>query len=410
MRIASFGEGAVLAVEQLRANRFRSTLTILGIVIGVASVMAMSAIISGVRTAILDEIEATGPRNFTVMRSDPNAVRVVNDGQEWLRNPPLRIDEAERIARLPGVRGAVPFVFARVDYATGNHRVPDQAVYGRGAGWQEVTTWKVTSGRDLLPSEVDAARPVILLSNQLAGLIFGVVSPVGRRVKVNRQEFEVIGTFETPQRPFSSRERQIAIVPYTSAAKYLDIDRDWVMIDVAPRSDVSREAAMEQVTVLLRTMRHLRPADPNNFDLVTTEESARSFEKTSAIFFLVMIALSSVSLMVGGVGVIAIMMISVTERTREIGIRKALGATRREILWQFLIESVTVTFVGAAMGMLIGGGGSMLTAALSPIPARVPLFGLLGALSMAVVGGVLFGLWPAWRAARMDPVEALRYE
>jgi putative ABC transport system permease protein len=137
---------------------------------------------------------------------------------------------------------------------------------------------------------------------------------------------------------------------------------------------------------------------------------ARTFNRITGIFFMVMISLSSVALMVGGVGVIAIMMIAVTERTREIGIRKALGATQREILWQFLFESVTVTFIGGVIGMIIGGTGAFLVSALTPIDARVPVGGIVAALAMATVAGVIFGLWPAWRAARMDPVVALRYE
>ena len=154
----------------------------------------------------------------------------------------------------------------------------------------------------------------------------------------------------------------------------------------------------------------MRPAEENNFAIIRQEEMVQTFNRITGIFFLVMLSLSSVALMVGGVGVIAIMMIAVTERTREIGIRKALGATKREILWQFLFEATTVTFIGGAIGMILGGGTAMLVAALTPIPASVPVSAVVAALGMATVAGILFGLWPAWRAARLDPVEALRYE
>jgi putative ABC transport system permease protein len=168
--------------------------------------------------------------------------------------------------------------------------------------------------------------------------------------------------------------------------------------------------AMDDVITLLRTRRGLTPATDNNFAVVRQDQLIEVFNRFTAAFFVIMIALSSVALMVGGVGVIAIMMIAVTERTREIGIRKAIGATRREILWQFLFESATLTVIGSAIGMALGGGAAAILAAVSPIPARVPIPAIVAALTMAAVAGIVFGLWPAMRAARLDPVEALRYE
>jgi putative ABC transport system permease protein len=172
----------------------------------------------------------------------------------------------------------------------------------------------------------------------------------------------------------------------------------------------TQQEAMDQVVTLLRTMRGLRPAEANDFAVVRQEEFLATFNRITGVFFMVMLALSSVALMVGGVGVVAIMMIAVTERTREIGIRKAIGATKREILWQFLFEAVTLTCIGAMIGMAVGAGGAYLIAAFTPIPASVPFTAVIAALLMAATAGVVFGMWPAWRAARMDPVEALRYE
>jgi putative ABC transport system permease protein len=183
-----------------------------------------------------------------------------------------------------------------------------------------------------------------------------------------------------------------------------------LLVFVVTSDDYTQEEAMDQVTARMRILRGLRPADPNNFVVIRQEEMAKTFTKVTNVFFLVMLSLSSVALMVGGVGVVAIMMIAVTERTREIGVRKALGATKTEILWQFLFESATVTFIGAAIGMIIGGTLTMIIKLATPLPARVPIFAIVATLGMAVVAGILFGLWPAWRAARMDPVVALRYE
>ena len=378
MRLASFSEGTILALEQLRANKSRSALTILGIVVGVATVMAMSAMISGIRTSIMSALEGAGPTNFNIMRFDPFAVRNSEErGPPWGRNPAITIEEANRISGLSKLDGAIPVVDATEDVVYRGHRVTSVRIRGLGADWTSIFKGKLVLGHNFLPAS---------------------------------QVFDVIGTITLPDNIFANQVKHAAVVPFTASYKYLDAQRDFLVISATPKPGVPQDEAMDQVTVLLRTMRGLRPGEPNNFAFVRSEEMVKTFNKLTGVFFVVMLALSSVGLMVGGVGVIAIMMIAVTERTREIGIRKALGATQREILWQFLIEAVTVTVIGAAIGMILGGTGAFIVAATTPIPARVPLFAVLAALGMAAFAGVVFGLWPAWRAARMDPVEALRYE
>ena len=410
MRIESLLEGANLAIDQLRGNKFRSALTILGIVVGVATVMAMSAMIAGIKTSITESMEAAGPKNFILARYDWNAVQIINDGPPWGNNPPISVDEAERLNGVPGVRRTIPSIDGSADVSSGNERIANVQVWGRGAGWREYAQGTFVSGHDFLPSDVAASRPVVILSEELSKSIFGQLDPVGRSVRISGQLFEVIGVFEISANIFASLVKHFAIVPHTAAFKYLRFDDDMLAVLVATAGDATQDEAMERVMTSMRVMRGLRPGDPNNFALIRQEEMAKTFTRVTNVFFLVMLALSSVALMVGGVGVVAIMMIAVTERTREIGVRKALGATRREILWQFLFESATVTFIGGAIGMLIGGGIAFLIAVLTPIPARVPLFAVVAALGMAVVAGILFGLVPAWRAARMDPVVALRYE
>jgi putative ABC transport system permease protein len=229
-------------------------------------------------------------------------------------------------------------------------------------------------------------------------------------VRINGQAFRVIGIFDMSSNVFANLVRFGAFMPYTSAIKYLDLDDEMQLIFVVTTAQATQEQAIDQVTARLRVLRGLRPADPNDFAIIKSEEMAKSFTRVTNVFFLVMIALSSVALMVGGVGVVAIMMIAVTERTREIGVRKALGATKREILWQFLFESATVTFIGGAIGMIIGGTIAFIVNLATPLPAYVPLGAVAAALFMAIVAGVAFGMWPAWRAARLDPVVALRYE
>lgn len=412
MRLASLQEGAVLALDQLRANKFRSALTILGIVVGVATVMAMSAVIQGVRSSILSEFEAAGPKNFFVARWDINNVRIVNDGSRppWGNNPEIEVAEARALARLPTVRTAIIGIDLGGEFTYGRQRIASAPIAARGTGWQEFTRSSIIAGHDMLPADVRASSPVVLLSKDLAESLFGMLDPIGRSIRINGRPFEVIAVFQMADNIFAALQKNLAIMPYTTAIKHLDAWTGNLGVFVVTAPDATQDLAMDQVTTTLRTMRGLRPGDENDFAIMRQEQMAATFNRFTAVFFLVMLALSSVALMVGGVGVIAIMMIAVTERTREIGIRKALGATRREILWQFLFEAMTVTVLGGVIGMMIGGSIAFLVSRLTIIPASVPLSAIIAALLMAAVAGILFGLWPAWRAARMDPVEALRYE
>jgi putative ABC transport system permease protein len=411
MRIESLREGAMLALDQIRANKFRSSLTILGIVVGVATVMAMSAMIQGIRSSIMDEMEAVGPKNFMVARYNFNEVRLVNhDGPPWGSNPPISVEEARRISQLAAIRQTIVALDLSGEFTHGRNRLASVSIAGRENGWTNYSSADMIAGHDMLLNDVRASNPVVLLSEPLAQTMFGTLDPIGRTLRINGKPFQVIGVFRMAESLFSSLNRNIAIMPYTSAIKHLGASNRMLSVLTVTAADATQDEAMDQVTTLLRTSRGLRPMDENNFAIVRQEEFLDTFNKLTGVFFMVMLALSSVALMVGGVGVIAIMMIAVTERTREIGIRKAIGATRREILWQFLFEAVTVTCIGAIIGMIIGAGGAYLVAALTPIPASVPFSAIVAALVMAAIAGVLFGMWPAWKAARMDPVEALRYE
>jgi putative ABC transport system permease protein len=411
MRIESLREGALLALDQLRANKFRSGLTILGIVVGVATVMAMSAMIQGIRSSIVDEMEAVGPKNFIVSRYNWNDVRIVNhDGPPWGDNPRITIEEARRIAQLPAIRTTIAGVDLNGEFVYGRSRLPNVTIAGRENGWTNYSSATIAAGHDMLLNDVRASAPVVMLSEPLAETMFGALDPIGRTLRINGKPFQVIGVFRMTENIFSSFNRNLAVMPYTSAIKHLGAWDGMLIVFTVTAASATQEQAIDQVITLLRTMRGLRPADTNNFAVVKQEEFLNTFNRVTGVFFMVMLALSSVALMVGGVGVVAIMMIAVTERTREIGIRKAIGATRREILWQFLFEAVTVTCIGAILGMVLGATAAFLVAAFTPIPASVPLTAVLAALAMATIAGVLFGMWPAWKASRMDPVEALRYE
>ena len=415
----AFKEGATLAIDQLRANKFRSVLTILGIVVGVATVMAMSAMVSGIRNGIMTEVNALGPKNFIFARWDQNQVRVSDDNKPpWGDNPKVSVEEVLSLNRLPAIKESIPGVDGWGVVSVGAERLTNVQMPGRGANWANFTTGKIVAGHNFLPSDVAAANNVAVITDKLADKLFGPLDPIGRNIRLENlnsrtggsEMFRVVGVFQQSANIFASLAKYFVVIPYSSGLKHLAFDDEAIAGLVVTAPNASQEDAMDQVRTAMRVRRGMHPGEPDNFVMVKQENLLKTFNKITGIFFLVMISLSSVALMVGGVGVIAIMMIAVTERTREIGIRKALGATRREILWQFLFESVTVTFIGGSIGMILGGLMAFMVSLFTPIQARVPLGGIVAAVGMAIVAGVLFGLWPAWRAARMDPVEALRYE
>jgi putative ABC transport system permease protein len=266
------------------------------------------------------------------------------------------------------------------------------------------------AGRDFLPGEVTHSASVAVLSDRLARTLLGRTDVVGETVRLSGRPFEVVGVFAPKANVFTDTEYGWAVVPYSTALRYMEADPEWMQVQVVPRVGVKQAEAMDQVTEALRAERGLRPSAPNDFALTAQDAFRELFDRTTRVFVAVLLLLSSVGLAVGGVGVVAIMTISVTERTREVGIRRALGATRADILWQFLVESATMTLIGGVMGIALAAGSVFLLSRLSPVPAAIPLWSAVAAVGVITVAGLGFGLHPAVRAARMDPVVALRYE
>ena len=406
-------EGVGIALSSLRANKARAALTILGIAIGVMVVMVIGSMITGINRGVEDIFNQLGPRTFFVFRFFQAGI-VVSDGSDemspWRRNPPLTIKEAARIRELPSIQFVVEDEgsSARIEY--GSQELESVSIMGRGSDWIRVGGGDLEPGRSFTPLESEAGTRVVVVNEKLAGEIFGQLDPIGKQVKIAGVPYEVIGVYVPPPDIFGEGNRPQAVIPHKTFEKYVPYWRGWMDFLVSPDTSVTVQDAIDDVTAVLRGMRGLRPSEENTFSIVTQDKLLESWNQVTGMFFLVMIALSSVGLMVGGVGVVAIMMISVTERTREIGVRKALGAKRREILWQFLVEAATLTLVGGIAGMLVGGLISVLVANLSPLPAKVPMDSVLAALGMSVLTGIAFGLYPAAKAARLDPVEALRHE
>ncbi|HUQ21200.1 MAG TPA: ABC transporter permease [Gemmatimonadaceae bacterium] len=402
-----------VALDTLRANKLRSGLTILGVVIGVSTVMMMASIVQGIKDQIVRTIEIAGPSTFYVIKVFSNTPVNPDRLPKWIRiRPDLVEAEAKRIALLPEIQYAGMWAQSQARLEYKGQRTQNLIVNGADDRFQEVQGGELAEGRWFTKAELASGASVIVVEETAAHKIFGREEPLDKQIHVAGRPATVIGIYVKPGNIFEPPGQSIgAIIPYQMMDHQLFIDKtNALFIPVKPKKNVTAAEAQEAVTIALREMRGLRPADKNNFDIITQDQILDTFNKITGVFFLVMIVLSSVGLMVGGIGVMAIMMVSVTNRTREIGVRKALGATHRAILMQFLVESATLTGIGGALGIIVGLALGRLITTLMSIETGVPILLTIIAVAVSVGIGVVFGILPARRAARMDPIEALRYE
>ena len=412
-RLYSIGEGVRIAIEALKANKVRAGLTILGIAVGVFVVVVMSAAVHGINTSVARDFEETGPTTFFVSRYPISfeACDGTGDSCKWLQNPPIRWPEVEALQQL----STAAVVGARLDWSASvayhDRRLPSAPVEAYTGNWSTLSAPDILpGGRAFTEQENRSAARVAVLNTTAADRLFGESDPLGKEVLIGGTPFSVIGVYKDRASFLSGGDRPKVVMPVFSLVRHLNARMSDIGLAVKPRKDVPRDVMVDDVTAALRGMRGLRPGQESNFAIITQDKLFEVYDKIFGMFFLVMIALSAVGLLVGGVGVVAIMMISVTERTREIGVRKALGATRGTILWQFLIEAVTLTGIGAIAGLALGWGVSLIIRSTTPIEASVPPLAVVAALVTSAFTGILFGMLPAARAAKLDPVDALRYE
>ena len=412
-RVSALTEGVGIALDSLRANKVRAGLTILGIAVGVFVVVVISAAVHGINASVARDFESTGPTTFFVTRF-PISFEACDGTEEtckWFRNPRLTLADADALARIPSTKA----VGARLDTSQPvrykDRELPATQVIGFTANWTEIdNAGDIYPGRSFTPGEAEAGARVIIVNDEMAEKLFGDSDPIDKVVTVSGVQFTVIGMYHYEASFLAGGSRPRAIIPILAARRELNVSFADLGIAVKPRPEFTRDEVIDDVIAEMRDRRRLRPSAENNFAIITQDQLFDVYNKIFGMFFLVMIVLSAIGVIVGGVGVIAIMMISVTERTREIGVRKALGATRITILWQFLVEAVTLTSIGAVIGLIVGMIVAALIKAFTPVAASVPPLAILVALLASAVTGVLFGLLPAFRAARLDPVVALRYE
>jgi putative ABC transport system permease protein len=405
-------EGVLIAFDAIRTNKVRAGLTILGIAVGVLVVTVMTAAVHGINAGVSRSLAAAGPTTFFISRW-PAEFQACDGGGEscpWIRFRPLTLDQGREVGELPLIHGVSADIQSSASVKYADRELPGVQLIGYSTNWFEMAGGDISVGRNFTESEYETASPVVLVNDKVVERLFNGEEAIGKELRLNGQLFTVIGVYNPIPNVFDSGDKGKLIVPITTAQRRLNVSLYWMQLTVKPREGVDRDVAMDETIATLRASRHLRPGQTNDFFTNTPEKFLALYNKIVGVFLIVMIALSAVGLLVGGVGVVAIMMISVTERTREIGVRKALGATRRAILWQFLVEAATLTTVGAVIGLIVGGGITALLRSYTPIEASTPPIAIIAALASSALAGIAFGVLPAFRASRLDPVEALRYE
>jgi putative ABC transport system permease protein len=409
-------ENLMMALSTLRANKLRSFLTIIGVVIGVWTVMAIASIISGVDTAVRREVESFGTRSIYVIKFN-SGIHVGRLSQEERMRRDLTFDDSVAISRLPAVELSVPFLDITNDFfgqkvlVTGGGKTSAAvALQGTLPDFERAGTQVVSVGRFFSEYENNVNEQVCVVGSSVADDFFRFGSPVGQKIEIGGREFRVVGVMEKREQFLlsggSDDQNNVIYIPFNVARKLKPNSEDIYILAVARPGRM--EEAKDQITDLLRVRRQVPFGKPDNFGLQTSELLLEQFRAITFGVAIAMVVISSVGLMIGGIGVMNIMLVSVTERTREIGIRKAIGARRRDILWQFLIEAITLTGMGGLIGLSIGWATTLLINLF--VPSYVPVWAPVGGFVASVGIGLIFGLWPAWKAARLDPIESLRYE
>ncbi len=409
-----------MALDSVRLHKFRSFLTVLGIVIGVMTAITIASILTGLRQNIVSIIEEYGTNNIYAFHLSTGP-RTSEDRSERSRKP-LTVADAEAIQEQASAVEEVGLVAPNIGYSGGpfddnvtyqGHNYRWGNTQGVSPNYAGITNIAIKEGRFITENDDQQRANVMVIGVNAADALFPGQNQqiAGTQVRMGGYNFEIVGVLEKRKAGFfgENEEDNAVFIPFRTAQKVAPA-KGYLLLVIKARSGQTTEA-LQQSEDILRRRRSVKFGDPNNFDIKTADKFIEQFDSITAMIGLVAIAISSLGLLVGGIGVMNIMLVSVTERTKEIGVRKALGARRRDIVRQFLFEAMTLTFLGGILGVLIAVGISKLIMLLIPaLPATIPAWAVISGLTVSIGVGLLFGVWPARKASRLDPIECLRYE
>ncbi len=408
MTFGSLLSGIALALATVREHKLRSFLTVLGVIIGTGAVIGVGSIVAGLDGAITNILRSFGPDTMIVLKG-----RAMGDWTpEERKRPPLTLEEARGVAaRCPTVVHVSPYMWP--DRGIHRARYKGNDIYNLQIGGTEESYAAggtvMVAGRFFTDMESQHRMPVVVVGEDIGKSWFQNVDPIGKWIEVDGHSVQIVGVMARPAASFPGQDDTRILIPYFTMRKMFPAAKEHMLVIVAQPGMVPQ--AMDEVRVALRIERRIVNNKPDNFTISTAEQMIEDFHRVTGTIALVMVVLSSIGLLVGGIGVMNIMLVSVTERTREIGIRKAVGARSSDIVVQFLTEAVVLTGLGGMIGLFIGWMISLLARLVFPsLPTAVPLWAAVSGVMVSVCVGLFFGIWPASRAARLDPVVALRYE
>ena len=408
-----YRENMKMALETLLVHKFRSFLTILGIVVGVVVVIVIASALSGLRQSIVDQLEGAGANN--IYASHRTIFQTRRPSREERMRKPLKVADAMAVKEQCEAVDDVAWVLSggmrnlQIQYKS--NRLRSTQFYGASANYGAVGNMKIENGRFFSEPEEKRGMAVTVIGPEAAEAMFGeVMDPIGKQILIGGRPFTVIGVAEKSKTSFlMSGADNFVLIPFGTLRR-MTPDNDNIELAIQAKSGM-RDQALDEVESLLRRIRGVGYSEENNFDLTTADKIMEQLDSITAVFGIVAIAISSVGLLVGGIGVMNIMLVSVTERTREIGVRKAVGATKGDIVIQFLFEAMTLSGMGGLFGVIIAAILSWMIVWLIPeLPAAIPLWAVVTGLGVSIAIGLIFGVWPARKAAMLDPIEALRYE
>jgi putative ABC transport system permease protein len=405
----NFLEGVKIALDAIRANLLRSFLTLLGIIIGTTAIIAVIAVINGLNLYVAENLSNFGPGVYVMTKFG-----IITSHEDFLealrRNRDLEVQDARAIAAACDLveRTAVEVHTSRT-LRRGKEEVQDVDVGGIDPAIVDIEPYEVDQGRNIDDAENDRSAHVCFIGQDIVDNLFGTLDPIGKTLRIENQKFEVVGTAKKKGSVFGFSRDNFVKIPFNTFRKVFGGHRS-VNISVKGVEGVPLSESIDQARAVLRARHHLRYGDEDDFGIVTADGVNELWRNLTATIFMVAVFVVGISLVVGGIVIMNIMLVSVIERTREIGVRKAIGARNKDIRLQFLVESVTLSCLGGGVGILTAATLSWLLRTQTPLPARFPLWAPLLAFGISVVIGVFFGLQPARKAARLDPIEALRVE